>query len=49
MYYNFWGIRKLRKDIFLYEYIMYRETKDKSLEDIKKEALDAWNFIQENK
>lgn len=46
--YDFWGVRRLRKDLFITDYVVSRVDKI-SLDDAKKEALDLWNWIQENK
>jgi len=47
-HYDFWGRRLLKKEFYLIDYITQRVDKI-SLDDAKKEALDIWNFIQENK
>jgi hypothetical protein len=49
-HYDFWGRRLLKKEFFLADWLFsQREAGKVSLEDAKKESLDAWNFIQENK
>ncbi len=49
MYHDFWGRIRFRKDVFLHRYMLEFRGAEAELEDLKKEALSVWNFIQENK